>query len=475
MNSKTKWSYCVGATGRDAAYALVSMFAMSYVQYTMKLTTAQYAVISIGMIACMVWDAINDILMGIIIENSHFKMGKFKPWILLGCILNAIVIICLFSIRPQGWGFVAFFLVSYLLWGMTYTMNDIAYWGMLPSLSSDPKVRNTLVTLMSIFVCIGQFSVAGLVPTIIAGNAVNAYRITALVVALCFIGFQLLVVFGASENERAEASEKLSLGDILKIFARNDQLMVIGIASLLFNVGCNILIVFGLNFFYVEFGYSDSGDLVFLFTVMYGLGTLLSQPTFAALSGKFTRNQILKAVIAVLTAGYILFIGFGYIIPKSVALLNIIALVVFFFQGLYNLIVIVMLNNTIEYDEYRFGERHDSVISAVRSFTVKLAGGINQGILTLTLILSGIYAVSQEISALENQVAEGTITSRAALDTANSLLGGVTTSQAMQLRIGMFGVPLAVLIAAYIIIRKKYAIDEKEYDRLVSEIESRKR
>ena len=83
MDKRTKWSYCIGATGRDAAYVLVSMFLMLYVQYTMSLSTLQYAVISGCMVVCMVWDAVNDLIMGIIIENSHFKMGKFKPWILM--------------------------------------------------------------------------------------------------------------------------------------------------------------------------------------------------------------------------------------------------------------------------------------------------------------------------------------------------------------------------------------------------------
>ena len=74
LDARTKWTYCIGATGRDAAYALVSMYLILYVQYTMNLTSAQFAVISGAMILCMVWDAINDLLMGIIIENTHFKM-----------------------------------------------------------------------------------------------------------------------------------------------------------------------------------------------------------------------------------------------------------------------------------------------------------------------------------------------------------------------------------------------------------------
>ena len=109
LDARTKWSYCIGATGRDAAYALVSMYLILYVQYTMNLSSVQFAVISAAMIVCMVWDAVNDLLMGIIIENTHFRMGKFKPWILIGSISNAVVIIGLFTIRPQGWGFVAFY------------------------------------------------------------------------------------------------------------------------------------------------------------------------------------------------------------------------------------------------------------------------------------------------------------------------------------------------------------------------------
>ena len=350
LDARTKWSYCIGATGRDAAYALVSMYLILYVQYTMNLTSAQFAVISTAMVVCMVWDAVNDLLMGIIIENTHFKMGKFKPWILIGCISNAIVIVCLFTIRPSGWGFVGFYSLFYLLWGMTYTMNDIAYWGVLPSLSSDPHTRDSLVTIMSIFVCIGQFSVAGVVPVVIAGNAVNAYRVVAMIVALALVGFQMLTAFGIKEKPRKEQIEKLSLKDMYRIFARNDQLVAAGIASIFFNITCNILIIFGVNFFYIEYGYSESGNLVFYFTVMYGLGMLISQASYASLAKHFSREKILRVCFIALLAGYASFMGFGYILPKNVILLNAVGFIIFFFQGLMNLAIIVMINNTIEYD-----------------------------------------------------------------------------------------------------------------------------
>ena len=473
LDSRTKWTYCIGATGRDAAYALVSMYLLTYIQYTMSLTKAQFLAISAIMIVCLIWDAINDPLMGIIIENMHFKWGKFRPWILVGCILDAIVIILLFSVRPEGWGFVAVFGVLYLLWGMTYTMNDIAYWGMLPSLSSDPKERNTLVTLMSVFVCVGQFSVAGLLPTFVAGNAVNAYRGAAIIIASAFIAFQVLTFLGVKERPRQDNVDKLSLKQMFKVFGRNDQLVVIAIVSLLFNIANGLLIAFGVNLFYVEYGYSEGGDMVFLFTVMYGLGTLLSQVAYPFAAKKLSRDKILMWTVIVACVGYVLLAMIGFVFPMSKAVICLIGFVIFFCQGLANLVIVVMLNNTIEYDELKFHERHDSVISAARSFTVKLAGAINQGIVALVLIVSGIYAASQDVSALEIAMGRGESTKEEVLSQADAILGAVTTKEKLIFRLGIVLIPMVALCISYFVTHAKYKISEQEYDSIVQQIKDR--
>lgn len=478
LDKRTKWCYTAGATGRDAAYAMVSLYLITYIQYTMKLTVAQFATISAIMIVCLIWDAINDPMMGIIIENSHMKMGKFRPWILMGCLLNAVVIVLLFTVRPTGWAFVGFFGFTYLMWGMTYTMNDISYWGMLPSLSSDPKERNTLVTMMSIFICVGQFSVAGIVPMIIAGNAVNAYRMSALVVALGFIVFQLITFFGAKEQphtEITETSEKLSLKDMFRIFTRNDQLITSGIAIFLFQVGSGLLIMFGMNFFYFEFGYSTGGNLVFIFTVMYGAGTLLSQCVFPILTKHFTRQKLLAFFTSLIVIFYICFFLVGIVIPKNPVIINTIGFCIFFSQGVFNMILIVMLNNTIEYDEYKFHERHDSIISAVRSFATKFAGAVNQGITNLVLIISGIYGISQNVSNLEVAAGTGEITSEQVLFQADGFINTATRAQLIGLRVGMTLIPILAIGIALLLLRSKYKIDEKEYDRIVKEIENQKK
>lgn len=415
LDARTKWSYCVGSTGRDMAYTLVSMYLITYIQYTMKLTVAQFGTITAIIVACLVWDAINDPLMGILIENCHMKLGKFRPWILIGMLLNAVILITLFTIRPQGWAFVAFFGVSYLCWGMTYTMNDISYWGMLPSLTSDAKERNSLVTIMSIFICIGQFSVAGILPTIVAGNAVNAYRMAALVVALCFLLFQLVTFFGVKERPRRDNPNKLSLKGMFSVFKRNDQLVIIGIALLLFNIGNGLLILFGMNFFYFEYGYREGGNLVLIFTIMFGLGTLISQAIFSALSARFSRMQLLKAVILGIWIGYGMLLLFGYALPKNAVLLNVIGFLIYFSQG--------------------------------------------------------IYGLSQKITALEIEAGKGTIGSEEVFVQAGEYVNQVQPNQTLLLRIGMVAVPLTAMTICYVLVKKKYIISEQEYQRMVDAIE----
>ena len=135
--------------------------------------------------------------------------------------------------------------------------------------------------------------------------------------------------------------------------------------------------------------------------------------------------------------------------------------------------VVVMLNNTIEYDEYRFNERHESIISAVRSFAVKLSSAINQGIQALVLIISGIYTISQKISSLENQAGAGKISSEEVLLQADNYISTASSLQRMTLRLGITLIPVLVITSAYILLKRKYKIDEDEYNRLVNEIEKR--
>lgn len=165
---------------------MLLLFVVPYIQYTMNLSVAQFSAISGIMIFARIWDAVNDPMMGMVIENVKLKQGKFRPWILLGGILNFLVTLMMFWVRPGGWSFVLFFGVIYISWGMTYTINDISYWSLLPNLAKGNAERNQLANLVLLFASIGQFLSGGLIPILVTGNAVFMYKLIALVISIAF-------------------------------------------------------------------------------------------------------------------------------------------------------------------------------------------------------------------------------------------------------------------------------------------------
>ena len=193
--NRNKWLFGISGIGRDMSYQLIASFLLSYVQFGTTLSVLQFATISflIGVVG-RVWDAINDPMMGAIIEGTHMKFGKFRPWILIGAVLTGVIIVAMFNVQSlSGWEFIAFMVVMYLLWETAYTMNDIGYWSMLASLSSKQKQRDQATMLTLVFAGIGAFIAQGVIPMIYPGHVREAFRWIGIVVAAVFVAMQVIM------------------------------------------------------------------------------------------------------------------------------------------------------------------------------------------------------------------------------------------------------------------------------------------
>lgn len=519
---RTKWVYSSVAAARDASYALVSLFLITWIQYSGVLTrgmqqdgasssdmtvafTAMYGVITALVIGYRIFDALNDPFMGVLIEKLHFKSGKYKPWILIGGVLNSIVVIALFggpTLFPglTGWAYVAWFAVFYLLWGMTFTMNDIAYWGMLPSLSSDEKQRNNVTTIMNIFCSLGQFAVAGLGPILSGAMGYNVYIVFALVCGSLLAATQIVLFFFLKEHTRDVEEEKKHpqprFKDMFTVLKQNDQVRVMVIALFLYYLGSGILNALGLNYFYFAVNYTVGSTIMTIFTVIYGLGTILAQFLFPLFSSKFSRSKLLFLCFIGLIIGYALFFIYGlplgngnYISPvpftndaNGAAVLNIwyviplclIGLLIFFCQGLFYMTLLIMMTNTIEYNEYKFGERKEAIIFSLRPLTTKLASSLQQGILYLFIALAALAPVINSISSFQNDNALGNLTQEQLGINCDAALSNLESWQVLVFKLGVAIIPMVLFIVAYFILKKFYKIDEKTYNDIVKEIEQRK-
>ena len=139
FSTKEKTAYGLGAVGKDMVYALSSGYVMYYYQDILGLSATFVGLI---LMIARVFDALNDPFMGILVARTNTKYGKFRPWILSGTILNAVVLYALFSAPSlSSSGLMIYFAIVYILWGVTYTMMDIPYWSMIPAVTEKPADR----------------------------------------------------------------------------------------------------------------------------------------------------------------------------------------------------------------------------------------------------------------------------------------------------------------------------------------------
>lgn len=177
----------LGTVGRDMFYAFEANALIYYLSNVLDLPIGVYLATSLVFTVLRIFDALNDPFMGLIIDNSRSKYGKFKPPMLLGAIVGAIFYLVLFTdFGIRNYWFVAIFGGAYLLWDIFYGLNDIAYWSMLPSLSLDQKVREKMGAFARICANVGMFAImVGWMPiTNALGNTPGAWFTVALTVTV---------------------------------------------------------------------------------------------------------------------------------------------------------------------------------------------------------------------------------------------------------------------------------------------------
>jgi len=494
----TSTIYCGASVFRDACYQLVSAFLITYITLSGVLDAdptafmAQITTISIITIVCLIWDGLNDPIMGWIIEKVHFKWGKYKPWILIGALLNTVVVLILFLAHPRGWGFVGLFAVFYFLWDVAWTINDIAYWSMLPSLTKDEARRNKITSIMQICISIGVFGVYGAVPLLVGAfegvSAQTTYGLIAVVVVSLYLISQIVLVLFTKEHKQevTAAQEEVKFKDMITLFKKNDQFRVNIIAILLNYLGAGTVVGFGMYYFYLRFGYGSEagGSIQFMFTIMYAVGTLLAQVLYPFISRVLTRKKILVISMVSIIVGYLalFFVGFPVFSNNIVAdpsswtiwLLHACGVVMFFGQGLFAVAIIMQMQSTIEYNEYKYGERKEALVSSMRALVAKFASAIQRLLIFLTLLISGLYAISQVISNSEAELASGSITTEELMAQINEAREGISNGQWLRFSIGMLWIPLILLLVSLFLSMFIFKIDEKKYQEMVDEINMRR-
>lgn len=478
LSNRSKWTYTASGLGRDMMYALYSSYLIVFFTDALGLPDATLIAVGVVIAVARIWDAINDPIMGIIIDNTRSRYGKFKPWLLIGAITSSIVFFLLFQdFGLQGGLFVFVFTVIYVLSDMTFTMNDIAYWSMYPTFTSDPKERESIGSKARIFANLGMFITIAFVPIIYQNFGAGpkaAFFWIALVISSVYLLSQVLVFFVVEppKNYLAQIEQpKTAFKDMLKIIFKNDQLVVIIIAIFLFNTGYYITTALGIYFFNYDFNKYGGAEFT-IFSGILALSQLSALSLFPVLAKKISRKQIFTFAIGFIIIGYVLFLLVGNVLPMSMWVVGLAGFFVFFGEGFIQVSVLVMLADTIEYGQWKLKTRNESVVFAINPFVVKLATSVQVLVVTMTLALSGLN--SQVIQPLtEAREAAANAGNPLSTEAARALIStNVTDQMLVWLRISMVVLPLLLILGAYLVYRTFYKIDYALFDKIKKDIET---
>ena len=452
LTGKEKAAYGLGAVGKDMVYMLSASYILYYYQDILGVSA-----IAMGMIlmAARVFDAFNDPIMGIVVAKTRTKWGKFRPWLLIGTLINAVILYLMFAAPPalNGGGLVAYAAITYVLWGVTYTMMDIPYWSMIPAFTEGGKEREGLSTLARSCAGVGSALITIITMKCVyllgQGNERNGFRMFALIIAVIFVIFISITCLSIKEKSTADVDSP-SIRQMFSALLHNDQAMAIVITIVLIN--CSIYITSNLviYFFKYDFGGANWYDSFTLFNMFGGAIQILSMMVcFPVIRKWLSAMQVFVTSIGMAAAGYGILLALMFTNMTNIYLLFIPAFLIFAAFGFQTVLTTVFLANTVDYGELKNDRRDESVIFSMQTFVVKLASGVAALIASICL---SICKLSNDTSQVV-EAAQG------------SVLG---------LRFTMTVIPILGLIATFFIFRKRYILTEEKVEEIAAQVKMKR-
>lgn len=451
MNSNYRRNYFtfgMGTIGRDMVYSLISMYMMFFLTDILSLTNNTLWWITGIILFARVFDALNDPVMGVIVDNTRHKYGKFKPWIARGAIVAGILTVLLFTdFGLTGTPFIIVFFFLYVLWGVAWTANDISYWSMMPSLTLNQKEREKMGAFARICANIGLFAVVvGIIPLTTKlgeqlGSMTRGYFVFVVAVVLIMWAGQTITLFGVKEPKGIFATQPSTrIREMFRIIFKNDQLLTVAVSMALFMIGYLTTTSFGI--YYFKYVYGDEG-MYSLFALILGLSQLGALIIFPLFSKKFNRKQLFTGATILVVMGNLLF----FFSPMDMRFIGAAGIMIFLGQAFIQLLMLMFLADSIEYGQWKLGKRNESITFSLQPLINKMGGAVGSGIVGAVVIVSGIADASGP--------------------------SDVTSSGLVLMKSAMLLFPTVIIVISHIIYRIWFKIDKALYDRIVEALKER--
>ena len=393
-----KIGYALGDFGCAAFFAFVSSYLMVF--YTDVLGISAAAVGTLFIVA-RIWDAINDPIMGALVDKvGTSKHGKFRPYVVkfgLPMVVVGILAFTAIPSLPESMK-LPYAYVTYILFGMLYTAVNIPYGSLASVMSNDPDERTALSTFRNIGSIGANLLVMFFVPKVIfnAQGAVTAegFMTCAVVLAVIssisfFLNFRLTrerIIHKVNKNKK-------NIGQTLKGLVKNRAFIGVALAS--FTMMAGMLTVSALNVFLFK-DYFKAPKLTALGGMIGMLASFVIIPFAGVIVKKLGKKEtsVLGALISSVT-----YVGMLFIPNLTAPVYIVLSFVAGLGTGLINTIIWALVGDAIDYQEYITGERNEGTVYSSYSLARKLAQAISGGIGGFALSILGYESGVVEQSA----------------------------------------------------------------------------
>lgn len=455
-------AYACGTFGHDVFYAMIGTYFMIFVTSNLfnsdNPTNDAYmiGIVTTIILVLRIAELFVDPFIGNIIDKTKTRWGRFKPWVLGGAVIAAVTLAILFTdfgglTVSNPTLYLIIFAIVYFIMDIFYSAKDVAIWSMIPALSFDSHEREVTATVARIgSVFGGQMVTVIVMPVVLyfsvnqnggAGDPTGWFAFACIGGGIATLG-AIILGLGTHEQDNAlrENKEETSAKDVLKVLTKNDQLLWMAIAYLVYGIGINIVNNFNLYYFIYVIGDATKFSILGVINTVIGL---LAVAAFPILTTKFSRRKLFFSSIAVMTAALVLYAMSGTNVTLALVAAGLFTLP----QALIFLVVLMTITDSVEYGQLKLGHRDEAVCLCVRPLVDKFAGAVSSGIIGLAAIWVGM--------------------------TGGASASGLTADNMMRLQMIMFASPIVLMVIGALIYRAKVTLTEQEHARIVEELEEK--
>lgn len=384
----SKLAYGMGDVGCNFSWMFVGNFLMIF--YTDVFGIGMNAVATL-MLVSRFWDAVNDPIIGTLTDKTRTRWGRFRPWLLFGAPLTALVLILTFWAHPE-WSQTAkiiYMAVTYCILVLGYTCVNLPYGTLCGAITQDMDERASLNTSRSVsaMIAIGIINIVTvpLIEWFGRGNARYGYLAVATLYGIIFASCHLFCFHKTRELVETPRQQKLPLKVQLAAIRKNRPYLLALLGQLLFG-----FILYGRNadmlyyFTYVE----GSVNLFSLYSLAIIVPSILGAACFPKVF-HWTNNKGWAASLFALFTGLTM-IGLYFFSPRQSAIpfYLLAALSQFFFSG-FNTAIYAIIPDCVEYGEWKTGIRNDGFQYAFVSLGNKIGMALGTSFLALALGRAG--------------------------------------------------------------------------------------